>query len=167
MNPENKQPQILQLQEKIEKLSQENKSLKEQLFRLDYVYSFFNKYAITSETNIDGNITYVSKPFIDISGYTEEELLGQNHRIVRHPDMEDRVFENMWKNIISKKVWRGEIKNLKKNGGYYWVDSIIFPILNKDDEIEGFKSIRFDITDAKKTSDIVHEILDKEDNIYF
>jgi len=167
MNPDKRQTENLNLQEQIEKLTKENNSLKEQLFRLDYVYSFFNKYAITSETDINGNITYVSKPFVDISGYTESELLGQNHRIVKHANMDDNIFKEMWKTIKSKKVWRGEIKNEKKGGGHYWIDSIIFPILNQDDEIEGFKSIRFDITDSKKTNDILGEILENEENIYF
>jgi len=165
MSPDNQQTQNSKLQEQIEKLSQENKSLKEQLFRLDYVYSFFNNYAITSETDVNGDIIYVSEPFMDISGYTEKELLGQNHRIVRHPDMEDKVFKEMWETITSKQVWRGEVKNLKKNGGYYWVDSIIFPILNKYDEIEGYKSIRFDITDKIKAKEAFTDILGEDDSL--
>jgi len=165
MSPDNQQTQILQLQEQIQNLTKENESLKIQLFRLDYVYSFFNNYAITSETDIHGDIIYVSEPFIDISGYTQRELIGQNHRIVRHPDMEEKVFKEMWETITSKQVWRGEVKNLKKDGGYYWVDSIIFPILNKYDEIEGYKSIRFDITDKIKAKEAFSDILGEEDSL--
>ncbi|WP_417325360.1 PAS domain-containing protein [Halarcobacter sp.] len=165
MSPDNQQTQILQLQEQIQNLTKENESLKIQLFRLDYVYSFFNNYAITSETDIHGDIIYVSEPFMDISGYTQRELIGQNHRIVRHPDMEEKVFKEMWETITSKQVWRGEVKNLKKDGGYYWVDSIIFPILNKYDEIEGYKSIRFDITDKIKAKEAFTDILGEEDSL--
>ncbi len=167
MSNENSKLQTLQLEEKISKLTLENESLKNQLFKVEYLYNFFNKYAINSETNKKGEITYVSQPFIDISGYTEKELIGSNHSIVRHPDMSNEVFKKMWETITAKKVWRGEIKNQKKDGGFYWVDSIIFPILNQKDEIEGFKSIRFDITDSKRVDDIFEDILDVDDSIEF
>jgi len=122
------------------------------------INDLFNKYTITSETDVHGVITYVSDPFVDISGYSREELLGSTHRLIRHPDMPDAVFKQMWQTITKKQIWTGEVKNRKKDGGYYWVDSVVFPILNKD-KIVGYKSIRVDITMKKRESELLHDLM--------
>lgn len=115
--------------------------------------SKFNKiideYIITSSTDITGKIVSASKAFCKISGYSEKELLGKNHNILRHPDTPASVFRDLWKTISSGKVWKGEIKNLKKNKEFYWVDVIVEPIFFKDGTIIGYNSIRHDITDKK------------------
>ncbi len=93
-------------EEKLEEARQELKILrkkfeileKEQLC-MESVYELFNKYTITSETDLQGRITYVSDPFLEISGYTKEELLGKDHNIVRHEDMPKEAFKQMWKTI--------------------------------------------------------------------
>jgi len=107
-----------------------------------------DKYIIRSRTDPNGIITYVSDAFCKISGYTKEELIGHSHNIIRHPDMPSSVFENMWKTIQSGKVWHGEVQNLKKDGGFYWVDATIEPILDKG-KIIAYDAIRQDITDKK------------------
>ena len=116
--------------------------------------SEFNKIVddnvITSSTDINGKILLVSNAFCKISGYTREELIGKNHNILRHPDMPDSLYVNLWKTITSGKVWRGELKNRKKDGSYYWVDAIIEPKFSKDNHIIGFNALRHDITDKKK-----------------
>ncbi|MFA6788109.1 MAG: PAS domain S-box protein [Arcobacteraceae bacterium] len=71
----------------------------------------------------------------------------------------------MWKTIKSKSIWRGEVKNRKKDGNFYWVDSIVFPILNHQQEIIGYKSIRIDITDKKKLSGMLGDLLTNEEMI--
>ncbi len=103
--------------------------------------------ASVSKTDFKGVITYVNDSFCNMSGYSHEELLGKKHNIVKHPDTEKSTFSEMWKTITSKKVWRGRIKNLKKNGETYYEYSVIVPILNEDDEIEEFIALRQDITD--------------------
>ncbi|MDN5128358.1 transporter substrate-binding domain-containing protein [Aliarcobacter butzleri] len=119
---------------------------------------------LTSSTDLDGNITYASEAFCEISGYSKNELIGQNHRIIRHPDMADSIYKDMWETIISGKTWNGEIKNRKKNGEYYWVKAHISPIFNNKKEIVSYTAIREDITDKKKLEEI--SITDGLTNIY-
>ena len=103
--------------------------------------------AIVSKTDKKGLITYVNNKFCEISGYSREELIGKSHNITRHPDMAKKEFYDLWRTIMNKKVWTGEIKNLKKDGSTYVVFSTVNPILNNDGEIIEFISIRHDITD--------------------
>ena len=116
--------------------------------------NFLNQYkdvvdvsTIVSKTDLKGNITYVNDAFIKISGYKKEELLGRNHNIIRHPEVPRNLFKDMWKKIKNKQMWQGEVKNLKKDGSYYVVQSLIMPILDSKGEIEEFISVRHDITD--------------------
>jgi len=106
--------------------------------------------SIVSKTNKRGIITYVNEQFCKISGYTQNELLGKSHNIVRHPDMPKEAFRNMWQTILSKQPWSGIVKNKKKDGGAYIVEATINPILNHDGEIEEFIAIRNDITEVIK-----------------
>lgn len=113
-----------------------------------------DKHVITSQTDLDGIITYASTAFCSISGYTTEELIGQDHNIIRHPDMPDELFKELWETLEAGKTWHGEIKNLKKNGGYYWVDSDISPLVDRRGVCYGYMAVRQDIT-AKKELEIV------------
>lgn len=110
---------------------------------------------IYSQTDTKGIITYVSKPFIEISGYTKEELIGKSHNLIRHQDVDSSLFEDLWKTIKSGKPWSGEIKNLKKDGKYYIVKSVVTPIYNKN-KIISFGSARLDITQLEKNSKQLH-----------
>jgi len=103
--------------------------------------------AIVSITDRDGVITYVNEQFVRISGYERSELIGQKHNVVRHPDMSQRVFEQLWQTISNRKPWRGLIKNLRKDGSAYYVKSVILPVLDDNGEITQFLSIRNDVTD--------------------
>eukprot|EP00767_Chilomastix_cuspidata_P006168 gnl/Chilomastix_cuspidata/6489.p1 GENE.gnl/Chilomastix_cuspidata/6489~~gnl/Chilomastix_cuspidata/6489.p1 ORF type:complete len:614 (-),score=51.52 gnl/Chilomastix_cuspidata/6489:358-2175(-) len=108
--------------------------------------------SIVSKTNKNGFITYVNQPFIDISGYSKEELIGSSHNIIRHPDNSKEIFVKMWDTILTKKeVWQGVLKNLAKNGKSYYVRSTIKPILDVDGNIIEFIAIRQDITPQEKT----------------
>ena len=116
---------------------------------LSYLQSYKNtidKNLIVTRTDPDGNITFANENFYKISGYTKNEVLGNNHSIVRHPDNKSPMFEKLWKTILSKKPWHGRIKNKKKDGSSYWIDTTIAPILNKDNEIVEFIGVRHDIT---------------------
>lgn len=108
-----------------------------------------SEYLIYSETDINGIITKASKTFCEISEYTEEELIGYTHNIVRHPDTKDEVFADLWETIESGKVWRGEIKNITKNGHYYWVYATISPKYDENNNLVGYVSLRQDITSKK------------------
>lgn len=110
--------------------------------------------SIVSKTNEKGIITYVNDAFCQISGYTQEELLGHAHSIVRHPDMDALIFKDMWYTIKElKKPWKGKVKNLKKNGQDYWVQTIINPILDSNGDVVEYIGIRTDITDVERTKE--------------
>jgi len=111
---------------------------------------------IISQTDAEGNITYVNRAFCTVSGYSTTELLDKPHNIVRHPDMPKTLFEKMWNTIKSGQVWNGLIKNLRKDGRYYWVETEILPIKDENDTITGFIAARRpasnkDIEEKKET----------------
>ena len=104
---------------------------------------------IVSRTDLDGTITYANDIFLNISGYTKEELIGKKHNIVRHPDMPSSVFKNLWETIGQKKQWTGIVKNIRKDKGYYWVYATISGVY-KDDVLVEYKSIRVPISKKEK-----------------
>ena len=105
---------------------------------------------IMSSTDLKGIITYVSQAFSNISGYTKKELIGQPHSIVRHPDMSKEAFKDLWQTIKSGKTWKGEVKNRKKDGGYYWVFATVSPNYDQDGNIISYSAVRQDITSKKE-----------------
>lgn len=109
--------------------------------------------SIVSKTDIHGDITYINDKFIQISGYTQEELLGQNHRIIKHPDMQEHVFHELWQTISSKQIFHATLKNRTKSGEPYWVDTTIIPLLDNDDNIIEYLAIRHDVTELVKARD--------------
>ena len=106
--------------------------------------------AIVAITDRAGLITEVNDRFCAISGYSREELLGKNHRILNSGTHEASFFEELWRTISAGGNWTGEIQNRRKNGELYWVQTVITPLLTANDEIERFLSIRFDITERKR-----------------
>ena len=105
-----------------------------------------DKLLIISKTDPKGIITYVNDGFVQISGYSKKELIGKSHNIVRHPDMSKDVFKNMWNTIQKGGIWRGYIKNRRKDGGFYWVDTGILPVKNYKGEIIEYMALRVDVT---------------------
>ena len=104
---------------------------------------------IISLTDFSGVITYVNDTFADISGYTTEALIGKPHNLIRHPDMPKSVFATLWKDLKADKPWQGYVKNLRKDGGYYWVFARVSVVMKEGKPI-GYKSVREPISDAKK-----------------
>ena len=127
--------------------------------RLAKLLEAYDQNVIFSSTDKKGRITYVSSAFCEISGYSEKEFIGQSHNIVRHPDMPKKSFENMWKTITSGKTWKGEIKNLKKDGNYYWVVAEIEPTYDENKNIAGYIATRHDITDTKDMETLQKDII--------
>ncbi len=136
-----------QLKEEVEK---QTSKIKKQQEQLELLLKTYDKNVIFSKADKKGIITYASKAFCEISGYSKEELVGKQHHIIRHPEMPRKVFKEMWDTIQSGEIWKGEVKNLKKNGEYYWVEVEIEPIVNEENEIVGYTSTRIDITDRKE-----------------
>ncbi len=85
------------------------------------------KTMIVSETDEKGIIIYANDDFCTIAGYTKEELIGQPHNIVRHPDMPKAAFKDLWTTIQEGKIWKGIVKNKTKDGNYYWVNATAYP----------------------------------------
>ena len=100
---------------------------------------------IVSRTDLSGQITYANDTFAKISGYDIEELIGQAHNIVRHPDMPKAIFENMWETLKKDSKWSGVVKNLRKDFGYYWVYAEVSGVY-KDGKLVEYKSIRTPIS---------------------
>ncbi|MEW6513252.1 MAG: methyl-accepting chemotaxis protein [Pseudomonadota bacterium] len=96
---------------------------------------------IVSKTDLKGRITYINKDFLEISGFTEPELLGEPHNIVRHPDMPVEAFEDLWRTLKDGRPWTGYVKNRCKNGDYYWVLANAAPIV-ENGQVTGYLSVR-------------------------
>jgi PAS domain S-box-containing protein len=125
-----------------ERLLLQHAELHSQKFALD-------QHAIVSITNLNGNITYANQRFCDISGYSEAELIGQNHRIVKSGEHPAALFEELWRTITQCQVWHGEVKNRKKDGTFYWVNATIVPLVGRDGLPHHYIGIRTDITSNK------------------
>lgn len=96
---------------------------------------------LVSTTDTQGVITYVNDSFCKIAGYTQEEMVGQHHNIVRHPDMPKEAFKDLWQKLKQGESWRGMVKNRCKNGDYYWVDAYVTPLL-ENGNVVGYQSVR-------------------------
>lgn len=101
---------------------------------------------VVSKTDINGVITFVNEEFCKISGFTKEELLGSNHNIVRHPDVPKDDFATLWNTILNKQSYKTTVKNKCKDGSTVYLNTTITPILDKNDQIEEFIAIRYDVT---------------------
>jgi PAS domain S-box-containing protein len=109
---------------------------------MDKEYEFDNNQIIVSKTDTKGKLTYCNEIFIRMSAYTEQELLGQPHNILRHQDMPKVIFKLLWETIQSGQEIDAYVKNLRKDGGYYWVLANVTPSFDKNNRIIGHFSVR-------------------------
>ncbi|MBA5689660.1 methyl-accepting chemotaxis protein [Rugamonas apoptosis] len=103
---------------------------------------------IVSKTDLKGKITYVNPYFIEVSGFSKEELIGAPHNLVRHPDMPPEAFDDLWKSIKAGQPWTGTVKNRRKNGDFYWVVANVTPIM-ENGSASGYMSVRTKPTRAQ------------------
>jgi aerotaxis receptor len=96
---------------------------------------------IVSTTTLDGVISHVNKAFVEMSGYQEAELIGTPHYILRHPDMPSAAFKELWDTVLRGDKWQGIVKNLRKDGGYYWVNATVIPNV-RSGKVVGYTSVR-------------------------
>ena len=96
---------------------------------------------IVSRTDKQGIITHCNQSFVEMSGYTEEEIIGQPHHILRHPDMPRAAFKDLWDTLERGDKWHGYVKNLRKDGSYYWVYATAIPNIRKGETV-GYTSVR-------------------------
>ncbi len=131
---------------------------------LKYSYNFLLEYkkaidesSIVSKTDKKGFITFVNSKFCETSGYEKDELIGKDHRIIRHPSMSKEFFAQMWETILDKKIFKGVIANKRKDGSIYYVDTTIIPILDENKDIVEFISIRHNITKIYEQKKLIEE----------
>ncbi|MDX8414381.1 MAG: PAS domain-containing protein [Mariprofundales bacterium] len=108
----------------------------------DIEHTFSVDQFLVSKTDTKGIITYCNKQFMDLAGFDEEELLGKPHNIVRHPDMPEAAFADLWRTVEAGQEWHGIVKNRCKNGDYYWVDAQVTPSFDNAGDIVGYMSVR-------------------------
>ena len=124
----------------------------------------FDGRSLISETDTKGVITFVNRKFTEMTLYTKEEVIGKSHNILRHPDMPKAAFEAMWKIIKEGKIWEGYVKNLRKDGKYYWVIVNIVPKLDSKGDVVGYIASR-KMPDRIRLKSIIHQykqMLDEE-----
>ena len=135
--------------------------IEEKIKELQKSIDIISENVIYSRTDTKGFITYASKAFCKISGYTQEELIGKPHNIIRHMDMPKEAFKNMWQTIQTGKSWKGEVKNLKKNRDFYWVMAYISPEYDNHGNLIGYAAVRHDITHKKALEELNKNLEEK------
>ena len=104
-------------------------------------YDYPGEELLVSSTNTKGEITHCNQAFVRVSGYGVEELIGQPHNIIRHPDMPAEAYRDMWRTIGRGEPWTGLVKNRRKNGDHYWVRANVTPIM-EGGKPRGYMSVR-------------------------
>ncbi len=129
----------------------------------------FSDHSIVAVTDNEGTIIYANKKFCELSKYSEDELIGENHRLLKSDEHSDEFFTNMWDSISSGNIWEGEIKNRAKDGSFYWLKSTLVPIFDSDKKIKNYVAIRTDITKEKeieiKLLDMEQLLIKQNDNL--
>lgn len=121
---------------------------------------------VISTTDLQGNITYANDLFCTLTGFAREELIGQPHSIVRHPDVPKAVYKDMWDTIKAGKTWTGIVPNLGKGGVLYVVDTTVQPLFDADGNITSYISIRRVVNDLMQNYDLVEFSKEKFDDFY-
>ena len=118
----------------------------QQIFAID-------QHTIASASDRAGNIVYANDRFVDISGYSREELLGANHRIVNSGVHPPELFRDMWRTIASGQVWKGEVCNRHKNGSTYWLALSLQPMFDEHGTHTGFMAVESDVTERRQATE--------------
>lgn len=137
-----------------------NKKIAKSSARLSKLLKIFDEHVIVSQTDLDGNITYASEEFCRVVGYSLKEVMGKNHRIFKHPDNNPQIYQELWQTIKAGKIWRGLVKNRKKNGEFYWAETVITHTYDEEGKITGYMAIRHDISAEIKLQELTTNLED-------
>lgn len=129
-----------------ERIYEKELELEESVKLLNEYKRAIDESALVSKTDLNGIMTYVNDNLVNACGYSHDEVLGRTHNVMRHPDMPSRFFKVMWETIQQKKVFKGTIKNRKKNGDYFYVDATVLPITDAQENITEYISISYEVT---------------------
>ena len=127
---------------------------KKQLYEFKRIDQIIDKHVLLSYSDLKGNITRITKAYLNITGYKEDELLGKNHRVLKHVSSDKNLIKDLWENISKDIPWRGEFQNLKKDGTLFWVKAVIEPLYDENGVKIGYSAVKEDITDRKKVEEL-------------
>ena len=151
----------IEIEEKIDKNRKKNIMLEKEINHRNEYEKVINATCLVTISDIKGRIVYANKEFCEISGYKESELIGKNHKILKHPQMSKEFYENLWSTILSGRIWKGIHKNLTKDGKTIYLNTTIAPLKNHKGQIIRFIATRFDVTEQMK----MQEELKEKENI--
>ena len=151
-----KNQNIEEINQQLKQVTNTQEALVESMTLLNEYKKAMDESSIVSKTDTFGQITFVNDLFCQISGYTEAELLGQPHNIIRHPDTPEETFKDLWSTIQDKQVWKGVLKNRAKDGKEYYVNTTIAPILDSKNNIKEYIAIRQDISSVYERDAIIN-----------
>jgi PAS domain S-box-containing protein len=159
--PATKTVQLVLVSRDISKNKKKEEELNKSIHELsEYKYAL-NQSSTVEVCDTEGKIIFANENFCRLSGYSREELIGSDHRIMNSGYHPKKVFEDLWTTILQGKVWRNEIRNKAKDGHFFWVSSVIVPFFNENHELYQFMIFREDITKRKETELALEELLQK------
>lgn len=136
--------------------------IRKQKKELEQYKAIFDKENLVIETSLDGTILYVNKYYCEISGYKKEELIGQSNSLLKHHDTSKLFAKELWKTVSTGQTWHGKMKNVAKSGDVYYVKYTIFPIFDKEDEIEKYMATGFLITEEEEEKQSLKRFIIKQ-----